>query len=245
MSTSNEAVLTKMRFFHRWDHRHPIHRNGVKIANKTLRLLPLKLKYAAMGKRKLTEVPYNLVRNGDVVVQVGAPFDTLHSGRSRGFHLALAAGVDGKSFVVEPHPVSVGEYQKAARLFGLEMTAIEAAVAPSAGTVELLFDPDHPATNFVDGVANYSEDEKARFLRRTSRSDLLDNLVDSDESVKVLSITTNGAEFIALEGAANLLSRTEYVALAGPDRGAYDETLAALGFEFLSFDDRGVTYKRV
>ena len=240
-----DSVLTKQRFFHYWDLRHSFHRTVVKSANRVLSLVPAQPKYLVMGKKKEREAPYSLVREGDVVVQVGAPFDTLHSGRSRGFHLALRAGTSGESIVIEPHPVSVGEYREMASKFGLNMRVIEGAVADSEGQLDLLYDPVHPATNFIDGVAEYAEDEKKRFERRQVRSDRLDDLVGSiDRQVRVLSITTNGAEFIALDGAPELLSMTDYVALAGPDRTVYDEPLGALGFSFYSFDDRGVTYKR-
>lgn len=245
MSTNatDNGVLTARRFFHRWDHRHGLHRSLVKAANRGLRQLPLEIKYSVMRRRKASEKPYDLVNEGDLIVQVGAPFDTLHSGRSRGFHLALRAGPSGSSIVVEPHPVSVSEYRKAARKFDLDMEVVEAAVASEKGMVTLRFDPQHPATNFVDGVAEYSEDEKGRFETVEVKSDQLDLLVGNlDRNVRVLSITTNGAEFLALDGAAELLKRTEFVALAGPDRGVYDKPMEALGFKFLSFDDRGVTY---
>lgn len=247
MSTNanDNAVLTARRFFHRWDHRHGLHRTLVKAANRGLRLLPLEAKYRVMGRRKAREKPYDLVADGDLVIQVGAPFDTLHSGRSRGFHLALRAGSKGSSVVIEPHPVSVREYREAAKLFGLQMEVVEGAVAAEQGLVSLRYDPGHPATNFVDGVAEYSEDEKDRFESVEVRADQLDRLVgDLERDIKVLSITTNGAEFLALDGAPELLRRTEYVALAGPDRTVYDKPLEQLGFKFLSFDDRGVTYAR-
>lgn len=234
------------RFFHRWDHRHALHRRLVRAANFLLRRIPMGAKYALTSRVKQRQIPYSLVGEGDRVVQVGAPFDTLHAGRSRGFHLALAAGRTGKAEIVEPHPVSVAEYRAAAAHFDLSnTTVVQAAVATEESVLQLRFDPDHPATNFIDGVARYSDEEKTRFNASEVRGAPLDDLVSADEAlIRVLSVTTNGAEFIALENATRLLQSTEYVSLAGPDRDAYDETLAALGFEFVSFDDRGVTYRR-
>ena len=63
--------------------------------------VPFRLKYAIGQHLRRGRPPYELVRNGSVVVQVGAPRDTLRSGRSRGMHFALRA--QGISKVIATH----------------------------------------------------------------------------------------------------------------------------------------------
>src|SRR5690349_12910453 len=103
----------------RWDHRHPAHRTAVRAANRALASVPLRLKYRAGARLRLGRLPYSLIGPGDVVVQVGAPSDTLHSGRSRGMHMALRS-VGGRAIVVEPDPGSAEEFRKAAAELGLD-----------------------------------------------------------------------------------------------------------------------------
>jgi hypothetical protein len=60
-------------------------------------------------------MPYTLVGPGDVVLQVGAPSDTLRSGRSRGMHLALRTAPTGRAVIIEPEPSSAAAFVDAAR----------------------------------------------------------------------------------------------------------------------------------
>lgn len=238
-------ALKKPRVFHRWNHRHPAHRGFVRAANRTLQLLPMQIKYGISTRIKSRELPYSLVRPGDTIVQVGAPFDTLNSGRSRGFLLALAAK-RGRALIIEPHPVSCAAYRGAGKRFQLANFEVHQVAVNSVdgAHVELLFDPSHPATNFVDGFADFTEEERQRYESMSVEGTTLDTLATNlDGQVKVLSITTNGAEQMILGTAPGLLARTDYVSLAPPDRELFDRLLAEHGFEFMSFDDRGVTYR--
>ena len=78
-----------------WSHQSTLHRTLVRIANQILLIIPFKLKYAVCVNLKKNSPPYSLVK-GAVVVQVGAPFDTLEAGRSRGMIFSHLVGLMGK-----------------------------------------------------------------------------------------------------------------------------------------------------
>ena len=77
----------------------------------------------------------------------------------------------------------------------------------------------------------------------------LDNIVQSAglDHIDLVSITTNWAEEEILEGMEKIIERrVEYICLAyGKDGEFYSSKMNALGYEVLSHDDRGVTYRRV
>lgn len=113
-----ETMSSREMLRFRWDHRHPLHRSIVKRANRVLAKVPLGRKYAVGQRLRLGKPPYSLVGPGDVVVQVGAPSDTLSSGRSRGMHLALRS-VAGRAIIVEPDPSSATRFEECAHELGL------------------------------------------------------------------------------------------------------------------------------
>lgn len=232
----------------RWSHRNPVHRALVKIANRTLAGVPFAIKYRVTERLRLGKPPYSLVGPGDVVVQVGAPSDTLLSGRSRGMHLALRSR-GGRAIIVEPDPPSAAEFRRRAEELGLDhVLVVNAGAWFQASTITLLVDPTHPATNFVDGTVDYDETRKQEFTKVEVPVFTLDQIVKDAIGgygpVRLLSITTNNSEREILRGIEGILSAgLKYLCLARTGEG-YDEIAADMGFRYLANDDRGYTYLR-
>ena len=237
---------TQLRF--RWDHRSHLHRSIVKTANRGLAFIPMRLKYRLAELPRNGKPPYSLVGPGDTVIQVGAPADTLNSGRSRGLHLALRSR-GGRAIIVEPDPASAAEFQRRAAELGLDhVSVINAGAWSERSELTLYVDPKHPATNFVEGTVDYDDERKRDFRQVTVPVLTLDEIVrdtiGSYGPVRVLSITTNNSERAILEGASSLLREgVQYLSLARTGEG-YDELAASFGFRYLAADDRGFTFVR-
>lgn len=239
---------TPLRF--RWDHRHGLHRRSVKIANSGLARLPNGPKYALTRRLRDGKVPYSLVRPGDSVIQVGAPADTVLSGRARGMHLALRAA-PGKAIIVEPDPRSAEIFRQVARDLNLRnVTVVNSGAWFEPSTLNLLVDDTHPATNFVDGTVDYSEERRSDFTSVTVPANTLDGIVADSipaatmPKIRVLSVTTNNSEREILRGIQGLIDAgLEYLCLARTGDG-YDELASSLGFKLVAQDDRGFTYAR-
>lgn len=238
---------TPLRF--RWSHRAKAHRTFVRMANRALAQVPFKAKYRATSKMRNSRLPYTLVGSGDIVIQVGAPADTLNSGRSRGMHLALRS-VRGHAIIVEPDPASATEFARRAKELGLKhVTVVNAGAWREPSELVLLVDPRHPATNFVEGTVDYDEERLRDFNRVTVPVKTVDQIVidvlgEGTHKVRLLSITTNNSEREILQGATSVIENgLEYLALARTGEG-YDDLAGRFGFDYLADDDRGFTYLR-
>jgi FkbM family methyltransferase len=111
----------------------------------------------------------------------------------------------------------------------------------------LRVDPNHPATNFVEGTTDYDEARIAEFDRIEVPTDTIDSVVEELALARVdlVSITTNGAEAEILQGMGTTIGLgLKYICLArtGDD---FVPILRELGFESFSHDDSGFTYRRV
>jgi hypothetical protein len=73
-----------------------------RLAYALLSRVPDRLKYAVGTAWRRIRLPYRLLRAGDVVIQIGAPRDTLLAGRSRSAHFAGLIGQGGRVLVIEP-----------------------------------------------------------------------------------------------------------------------------------------------
>ena len=232
----------------RWDHTHPVHRTLVKAANRTLARVPFERKYQLTTRLRDGKPPYSLVGPGDVVVQVGAPADTLLSGRSRGMHLALRCK-GGKAIIVEPDPHSAEEFRTRARQLGLDhVEVVNAGAWSEPSTLKLLVDPSHPATNFLDGTVDYDDERRKDFVPVEVPVWTVDQIVEqvlgSIEPVRLLSVTTNNSEREIVRGIDGVIKAgLQYLSLARTGE-KYDELVRPLGFSFLASDDRGFTYLR-
>src|SRR5580765_5203725 len=202
----------------RWSHHHPVHKALVKTYNAVMRLVPFSIKYAIGQRQRQGKAPYSVVGDGAVVVQVGAPKDTLEAGRSRAMHLALRTAPHGRTIVVEPDSVSVGRFRELAAKHGLaHATVLHSGAWSSPITLTLHIDDAHPATNFTDGTADYDEADLKNFRVEEVPADSIDNILQKlgVEHVDLVSITTNGAEPEILTGMQRTMDAgLEYIALA-------------------------------
>lgn len=230
-----------------WSHERFLHRLAVRGYNRLVRPLPFALKYRVGVKGRAGKYPYRLVQAGDLVVQIGAPQDTLLAGRSRAIYFSLLAGAAGQVVVVEPDQRSVASYRRLAELHGLtNMTFMRTAAWSRSQMLTVYIDDSHPATNFSEGTKAYT----ARRLRAYRRVEIpaasLDTLLSPQAwpRVRLVSVTTNGAENQILQGMSGLMDAgLPYICLAktGED---YVERMAAYGYRLLAHDDRGFTFRR-
>lgn len=243
-STSNGTPHTRLRY--RWSHRHPVHRAVVRAANSVLPRVPFEVKYTITDLLRRGQFPYRLLHAESIAIQVGAPSDTLRAGRSRAMGFARKIGPHGRLLVVEPDSRSVEEFRQRTERHSLFHVSVVCAAAWSEETnLTLEVDPAHPATNFTDGAAEYSEAERRRFTEADVRAVRLDDLVEEADlgPVDVVSITTNGAEAEILRGLQRTLERHRpYISLART-RSGYSQLMADLGYELLADDDRGFTFR--
>lgn len=233
---------------YRWSHRHPLHRAAVRLANKTLPLVPFRAKYALTDLIRRRALPYRLLTEGSVAVQVGAPRDTLLAGRSRAMAFVLRAGRSGRVLVVEPEPTSVREFRRAAEKRGFaQVTVRQAGAWSEPTTITLEVDPAHPATNFTDGTTEYSATERSRFQHVQVTALPLDDLIDEAglAHVDLVSITTNGAESHALRGLARTIARDHPYLCLAYTQSSYDDLMRPLGYRLLGQDDRSFTFHHV
>ena len=197
---------------------------------------------------KKTQVPYSLVE-GKTVVQIGAPYDTLNAGRSRGMMFSLMAGTGGRVLIIEPLQESVEEFRKRLVELNLENTTVFQSGAWSSKKESVInVDVDHPATNFTGDTVDYTEERVSDFSKVKIQLDTVDNILSQSgfDKVDLISITTNWAEEEILQGMSEALRvGVKYVCLAyGKDGEDYKDLMNDLGYTSLSHDDRGVTYVR-
>ena len=207
------------------------------------------MKYAVAMRRRRNRLPYSLVA-GKVVIQVGAPHDTLHSGRSRGFSFAQLAGQTGRVVIIEPNPESVRQLRVMLKRFGLNnTTVVESGVWSASGRIRIYIDPEHPATSFTEGTVGYPPERLKDYQLVEVDCRTIDGVVQELglDRVDLLSVTTNWAEREILKGAAKTLSDgVKFVSLAqGAEGDTFDYEMGELGYQLLGEDDRGVTYRRI
>ncbi len=231
----------------RWSHEHAIHRSLVRIFNSLMSVLPFRMKYAVGLSFRRNRPPYNLVGPGSVVVQVGAPMDTLLAGRSRAAYFCLLAGSRGKVVIVEPDLASIACFKAMVR----EQVITNAIFAPYAAwseqkELEILINPGHPASNFVLGTKKVDARRLSEFRRVRIPADTLDSILMANNipCLDLASITTNGSEREILTGMLGTISRgVSYIALART--GDYAGVMKAIGYEVHTYDDRGTTFRQV
>jgi len=235
---------TKLRY--RWSHRHPAHRAVVRLANRMLPHVPFAVKYGLVDAVRRRRAPYTLLRPDSVAIQVGAPRDTLRAGRSRAMSFARMTARAGRVVVIEPDPVSATEFQSTAdrhRFAHVDVVNVAAWSEPSTLTMEI--DPAHPASNFTLGSVDYSDDEIARFQPVEVPARRLDDIVAElgVGRIDVVSVTTNGAEREILRGAQGILDRDHPLVCLARTEDSYAALMSGLGYELLSDDDRGFTFR--
>lgn len=244
----NDQSLKRRPLRYAWSHQAKTHRAVMRAANGILKQIPDGPKYQVGMLLRRSSLPYNLA-GGLNVVQIGAPFDTLAAGRSRGAYLGLAAGSGGNLLIVEPLAKSVSAFEKFAdKHLKCGVTVVNNAVWSEPGEVELFVDDSHPATNFSDKTGvEYDDERLSEYRKVTVPSKTLDSIVEDAgfPQPDLVSITTNWAEQEILKGMTKMLAAgVRFVSLAlGEDREDYRDLMDTLGYEALGFEDRGVTYR--
>lgn len=241
-------IATKPATRFRWSHQLKIHRLAVRAANKMLHQIPFSIKYAIGQRTRQTKPPYSLL-NGATVMQIGAPFDTLKAGRSRGMYFSLMAGDQGRVFIVEPDPISVETFRNTLRKQNIDNTTVLHSGAWSEETtIKLHVDRRHPATNFSSGTVDYDDDRLNDYQEIEVRGNTVDALLAEQgvEKIDLVSITTNWAELEILQGMTEAMKNgLTYICLAFGNPGTdYKALMSDYGYDFLSYDDRGLTFKR-
>lgn len=229
-----------------WSHQGFLHRMIVRFANKVLRVIPFSIKYMVGRQFKKRLPPYSLLK-GRVVVQVGAPFDTLNSGRSRGFYFSQLAGVDGRVLVIEPLVESVEAFKGRLKGQGIKNTIVHNSGAWSEpGESFINVDMNHPATNYTGDTVDYSTEREKEFQKVRIDLDTIDSIVEKYElsNVYLVSVTTNWAEEEILKGMTRLIQGgVKFISLAyGKDGEDYVRLMETLGYMEYSHDDRGITF---
>lgn len=246
-TSESQSPKPKSKLRHRWNHRSAVHRRVVTSANAALRQIPNGALYDGLMVRRRHVLPYSLVGPADVVIQVGAPFDTLMSGRSRGLSLAMMAS-SGLAVLVEPSSASVKELRKVGADLGLPSLQVHhgALFSEPQSAIILYEDLKHPARNFIEGMVDYAPEDLADFNRVEVPAYTLDQVWQdqcASRKVRLLSITTNGAEAAILAGGAETLANTDYLALAITSDDVMD-IADGVGFSPVGSDDRGFTFFR-
>ena len=242
---SEAAGKQQWRFM--WSHEAAFHRFAMRVFNRVAKLMPFWLKYGIGRRVRANQYPYRLVNSGSTVVQVGAPRDTLMSGRSRAMHFTLLARNGGRVFVVEPDEQSVDTFRRVAKDQGLDHTHVFPFAAWSEQKrLTIYVDDAHPAANFSEGSKEYDEKRMDDYRAVELPADSLDNLLSGQDvsQVDLVSITTNGAEREILEGMRGLMAAgLPHICLAITGEN-YVEMMSEFGYELVAHDDRGFTFKQ-
>lgn len=212
--------------------------------NAFLFRIPFGVKYGVGGLLRRARLPYRLLEPGDIVIQVGAPWDLLEAGRSRAVHFAQRVGESGRVFVVEPDPTNTHRLKLACEKHEMRnIKILEYGLWSEPGKLKFLTNPKHPATNLVESV--YVSERQDRDEFRTIEIDVktLDDVVEKEgiANVTLLSITTNGAEHEILKGLTKKSSEIRAISII--NAGRCSKELQAIGFNYVGEDDRGQTWE--
>jgi FkbM family methyltransferase len=218
--------------------------------NALLSRLPYGLKYPLGGILRRGRAPYCFLEKGDVAVQVGAPRDILHAGRSRAIHFARLVGT-GTVVVVEPDAENCAALRQFVQEVGLERQIVlfECGAWHTSTTLTMLSSDTHPAANVIVGVQEMSEatqhERGYRKIEVPVRS-LDDMLAETGVSrPKLVSITTNGSELQIVEGMRRTINAgCCYISLASTGDG-YIDRMRQHGYEYVARDDRGYCFRQL
>lgn len=231
----------------KWSHDLALHRLAVRIYNRVMQVVPFTVKYGLGQKLRRKSPPYCFIAPGSVVVQVGAPQDTLRAGRSRGMYFSFFAGAEGKVVIIEPDRESVQTFTKVAKKQGIHnLVFCPTAVWSEKKMLKVYINDAHPASNFTEGTKSYDAERLKAFRTVEIPTDTMDNILAEQgiDRADLVSITTNGAEQEILKGMQRLVATgLPYISLARTGEN-YVEMMAGFGYELLTHDDRGFTFRQ-
>lgn len=221
------------------------------IYNDVMSVIPFNIKYGFAGLLRKNKYPYCVIEDGDIVVQIGAPRDTLVAGRSRAIHFARMVG-SGKVIVLEPDPENYKALKDFVECYGLSERVKLFQVGAWNEKTELVFlsSHTHPAANVVIDVKDISpEIEASRGYKKIKICvDTVDNILREAKLKlpRLISITTNGAERHIIDGMKKSLAQgVDYVSLASTQPNLIDFFLfsqRANMYEYVARDDRGYCF---
>lgn len=215
------------------------------VGNRVLWSLPEALKYHVGSGLRRWRLPYRLVRPGDTVVQIGAPWDVLKAGRSRAAHFALLVGPAGRVIVIEPDADNVAALAAFKERRGLaQMIIVDKGAWSQRDRLRFLVNRHHPASNLVESVYDSDRTDLGQYDATEIDVDSMDHILAElgVAQVRLVSITTNGSERQILEGMKEINKSTTYIATVGrPEKYRIVEDF---GFVLLGEDDRGYLFSR-
>ncbi|MDH5508428.1 MAG: FkbM family methyltransferase [Anaerolineae bacterium] len=231
----------------KWSHDLWLHRVMVRIYNFLMTIVPFGIKYGIGKNLRKNKPPYFLIQSGSVVIQVGAPKDTLNAGRSRGMHFILFSKKTGTTIIVEPDQESISAYQRKCQRLGIDNAIfIPSAAWFETGTLRIYINDAHPASNFVEGTKIYNERRLQDFQVVEIPATSIDYMLEQNEITRVdlVSITTNGSEREILAGMKKTIAAgIPYISLARTGEG-YQVMMDSIGYVFYAHDDRGFTFRQ-
>lgn len=218
--------------------------------NAAASVLPYRIKYGIGTWMRRRKYPYCTIRPGDVVIQVGAPRDLLRAGRSRAVHFArMVAG--GRVVIIEPDPENCRALEVFLRETGLGSSTVlvSKGVWSKPGELDFLSSPDHPAANVLVEAKQIDPsliDERHYSVIKVPVATMDSVIADMNlERIRLVSLTTNGAEPQIIEGMTNLLKRgIDFISLASTNEG-YPELMERIGYRMVAIDDRGYTFQKI
>jgi FkbM family methyltransferase len=231
--------------FYRLSRFSPLHRMLRAMAYGVLWRLPAPVKESALHAVLGRRLPYSAVQPGDTVIQIGAPWDILKSGRSRFIHFSRRVGPTGRVVVIEPDPTNVQHLREYIAQRGIGNVTIVPKGAWSHPTrLRFLVDPSNPASNLVEDVLDSKRTDLGRFQSSEIEVDTVDQIAQGLglDRIRMVSITSNGSENRILEGMRAVQQSVEFIATIGE----YEEfpLLAAYGYAPFGDDDRGYTFRK-
>jgi FkbM family methyltransferase len=205
---------------------------------------PDSVKWPVLGAFLHGGLPYRVVESGDVVVQIGAPWDLLKAGRSRAIHFSRVVGESGKVVVIEPDQnnlLKLDEFIKRRKIKNVVLVPLGAWSKKTR--LRFLVDPDNPAANLVEDVVDSSRTDLRRFKATEIDVDTVEAILKSNgiRNPKLISITTNGSEDEILKGMQGISASIPYIATIGDE--SQIPMLQQLSFRKLGGDDRGFTFR--
>lgn len=219
------------------------------VYNNVMALVPFRIKYGLGGYLRRHKIPYSLLQDGDIAVQVGAPRDILHAGRSRAIYFAMFVG-KGKVVVIEPDAENCREFRRFVGKHGLRQSVevFECGAWSENTTLSFLSSSSHPASSTLEEVAGLPAHSyrELGYERVTVNVRTIDDLLveSAAPTPKLVSVTTNGAELKIVDGMKTTIARgLPYISLAATGNG-YVEYMDKLGYEYFARDDRGFCFRR-
>ena len=227
-------------------------RTATKAYTTLMRLMPNKWKYPFRFLLHRNSPPYSLLRENDVVVQVGSARDVLASGRSRCILFAYKVP-KGRVVVIEPDPKNCADLKDTLTELGLtNVTIVEKGAWEASGELELICPEGHPAANILAPVRSSgcsgALSSDTEFQRLAIRVDTLDSILKDLAITEpaMAAITVNLAELKVLNGMTEIMSKgCRYVSLASVHKLDLVAYMNDHGYQPIAGDDRGVCFKKV